>query len=127
MIQNYFEKEILTEEAIECLPDFSTLNHPTSSLMVKLDEIMIIQDCIEDEFYQPLIKGSDGILINSGLWTRSIYEPEGYTASPVNMSEMNFKEFQVRKRLMAICKKTGKPFWKSSLTGEKVFKKPKGA
>lgn len=105
IIQDYFEREVLTEETVRLIPNFESLELKNNSL-VKLDEILVIQDCIEDEFYQPTLKGSDGVLVNSGLWTRSIYEPEGHTFS----GEMNFTELQVRKRLLARCTKTGKSF-----------------
>ena len=105
-IQSYFEKEILSEETVRLIPSFASPSLKNNSL-VKLDEILIIQDCIEDEFYQPTIKGTDGGLMNCGLWTRSIYDPEGtFTCS----NEVNcFNELQVRKRLLATCKQTGKP------------------
>jgi len=68
----------------------------------------IIQDCIEDEFYQSTIKVSKN-MVNSGLWTRSIYDPEGLV--DFSSSEpTGYTDFQVRKRMLAACKNTGKPF-----------------
>jgi hypothetical protein len=110
VIQGHFNDNVLTEECIQLVPSLFEAAEGVNSCMVKVSSATVIQDCLEDEFYQPAIEHHESkTKINSGLWTRSIHDPRGVidlgTYEPAGYSDL-----QVRKRLLATCTETGKPF-----------------
>lgn len=105
LIHDKFLNEILSEETEKLIP---SLEAPGNNSLIKICNATILQDCIEDEFYQPFVKSKeDGLIVNSGLWTRSLYDPSGIVSE---CEVADYSQLQVRKRLLAACKSTGKPF-----------------
>lgn len=90
------------------IPRLNELESVPNYSLVKVSNASVIQDCIEDEFYQAVIKTENG-LVNSGLWTRSLYDPSG-KLNDLEMVEPDYSSLQVRKRVLTVCKNTGKAF-----------------
>ena len=81
-----------------------------NGLLVKVSSGTIVQDCLEDEFFQPFIRvKDDDSIVNTGLWTRYIYDPLE-KIDPNSGHEPVLNNLQVRKRMLACCTKTGKLF-----------------
>lgn len=108
LIQERFRNEISSHEIEKLIPRFHELESVPNHSLVKVSNASVIQDCIEDEFYQSVIKTESGF-INSGLWTRSLYDPSG-KLNDLEMAEPDYSNLQVRKRMLAVCKNSGKPF-----------------
>ena len=102
-IQEHFHNEILTVESEKKIPYFAP--EVKNNSLVKVSMATIIQDCIEDEFYQPSIKTEGNLVINSGLWTSSMYDPNGLLTD-ISAHETDYSKLKVRKRLLATCKTT---------------------
>lgn len=120
LIHDYFRNEILCEETENLIPSIESV---VNNSLVKINCASVVQDCIEDEYFQPFINVSeDGSVINSGLWTRSLYDPSGRLVTNSSIPEPDYSKLQVRKRLLAVCKKTEKPFiiclYRNTNTGE---------
>ena len=110
MIQNYFVNEILTENAEKMIPSFEAVSSNSNFSLIKIKNAAIIQDCLEDEFFQSFVKTPEGELINAGMWTRSLYHPRGDLSELCENFEPDYSKLRVRKRILAACKNTGKPF-----------------
>lgn len=86
--------------------------------MIKLGNVMIVQDSLEDEYFNPIVKvgGEESKeFINTGLWTSFSYDPRGLAAklesdSDFDSWQMTSDNLQVRKRLVGKCLKTGTRF-----------------
>lgn len=106
LVQGHFKKVILTEESEALIPKLGE-DEPSNYSLLKITNASIVQDCIEDEFFQPFMKTNSGKVVNSGLWTRSLY---GKDLNEISSFEPDYSKLQVRKRMLVICKETSKPF-----------------